>query len=669
MEGIVVLPQSLPLGFRFRPTDEELVNHYLKHKINGRCNSDVVVIAEVDVCKCEPWDLPDKSLIRSEDPEWFFFGPKDRKYPNGHRKNRATEAGYWKATGRDRTVRTRPPSAISIGMKKTLVFHRGRAPKGERTNWIMHEYRTVEPEFEQGGFVLYRLFRKPEEKISVVNAEEIEFSDFSPALTKSPNDITSQREDCFEEFSATLNQEIVVSTLDRVPKAMENSNESDCDGSITPYTVVRDSDIGNMKVDPSDDALNNLSPGFWQGDSDGFHCNSPTDYYLSYLSFDDTGGGMPLKVDDGDGESISEFLDAILFSSDEGVTACNPRILANSTEVPLDAELYDINHESPLEYISGTDLITGNNVEIEDLLLQQEPGLDSSCKFQDLTHPSSFCLQSLPHSYNNTGAQFGDYLMANVDFSHSHDLMGFGLSTHDSFQGNGMFESSEESNNLFGVHSNFETSHKDLFVNETSVGSVNNSTETGIKLMVPKMARHTHNQGNISHAEPRAMAAPTQGVAIRRIRLQKSIHAGSITSKHDKSSNIEESCNGKSDITEVGQNGELCDDEQISFSIRAVNVVPFGSSDDDDTASSVEVKQPSSCNSEASNASLGLTIKGTNNPPINPACLPLQKAPSAAFVDFGRVTLVVSSLLLVLCIGIAWISKYLTSKNDIYNSL
>jgi hypothetical protein len=87
--------------------------------------------------------------------EWYFFSLRDRKYPTGMRTNRATEAGYWKATGKDKDVVTTFSSSTNparrgaagmtprlIGMKKTLVFYLGRAPKGEKTNWIMHEYRS-----------------------------------------------------------------------------------------------------------------------------------------------------------------------------------------------------------------------------------------------------------------------------------------------------------------------------------------------------------------------------------------------------------------------------------------------------------------------------------------------------------------------------------------------
>ncbi|GMH10252.1 hypothetical protein Nepgr_012093 [Nepenthes gracilis] len=154
-------PVSLPPGFRFHPTDEELVAYYLKRKINGR-QIDLDIIPEVDLYKCEPWELPSKSLLPSKDPEWYFFSHRDRKYPNGSRTNRATKAGYWKATGKDRKVNSQ---MRAVGMKKTLVYYRGRAPHGSRTDWVMHEYRLDERECElasglQDAYALCRVFKK-----------------------------------------------------------------------------------------------------------------------------------------------------------------------------------------------------------------------------------------------------------------------------------------------------------------------------------------------------------------------------------------------------------------------------------------------------------------------------------------------------------------------------
>jgi hypothetical protein len=72
--------------------------------------------------------------------EWFFFSPRDRKYPNGARPNRAAGSGYWKATGTDKAILSTPASE-NIGVKKALVFYRGKPRKGVKTDWIMHEYR------------------------------------------------------------------------------------------------------------------------------------------------------------------------------------------------------------------------------------------------------------------------------------------------------------------------------------------------------------------------------------------------------------------------------------------------------------------------------------------------------------------------------------------------
>ncbi|XP_030508554.2 NAC domain-containing protein 2 [Cannabis sativa] len=140
-------PQSnLPPGFRFHPTDEELILHYLRKRINST-PLPVSIIAEVDIYKFDPWQLPEKALFGEK--EWYFFSPRDRKYPNGARPNRAAASGYWKATGTDKTIISSSLCSSSsyhqnIGVKKALVFYKGRPPKGVKTNWIMHEYRLAE---------------------------------------------------------------------------------------------------------------------------------------------------------------------------------------------------------------------------------------------------------------------------------------------------------------------------------------------------------------------------------------------------------------------------------------------------------------------------------------------------------------------------------------------
>ncbi|KAI3830810.1 hypothetical protein MKW92_052235 [Papaver armeniacum] len=129
---------DLPPGFRFHPTDEELITHYLSHKVLDT-NFNARAIGEVDLNKCEPWDLPWRAKLGEK--EWYFFCVRDRKYPTGLRTNRATEAGYWKATGKDKEIyrggKTLNEWVIcrvfqkTSGGKKTIVTGLGRYGGGE----------------------------------------------------------------------------------------------------------------------------------------------------------------------------------------------------------------------------------------------------------------------------------------------------------------------------------------------------------------------------------------------------------------------------------------------------------------------------------------------------------------------------------------------------------
>nr|QSD99849.1 NAC family transcription factor [Melilotus albus] len=189
-----IAASSMFPGFRFCPTDEELISYYLRKKLDGHEES-VQVISEVELCKYEPWDLPAKSFIQS-DNEWFFFSPRGRKYPNGSQSKRATDCGYWKATGKERNVKS---GSSVIGTKRTLVFHLGRAPKGERTEWIMHEYCVSDR--SPDSLVVCRLKRNTEFHMNDVS---------NRASSSQINPVHSHESDCAGQINPV------------------NSHESDC---------------------------------------------------------------------------------------------------------------------------------------------------------------------------------------------------------------------------------------------------------------------------------------------------------------------------------------------------------------------------------------------------------------------------------------------------------
>ncbi|KAL6543010.1 hypothetical protein OROHE_010530 [Orobanche hederae] len=127
-------------GFRFHPTDEELVGFYLTRKVERRPTS-IELIKQADIYKYDPWDLPKSGNVG--DKEWYFFCKRGRKYKNSIRPNRVTGSGFWKATGIDKPIYSSSGEGRGdcIGLKKSLVYYRGFAGKGTKTDWMMHEFR------------------------------------------------------------------------------------------------------------------------------------------------------------------------------------------------------------------------------------------------------------------------------------------------------------------------------------------------------------------------------------------------------------------------------------------------------------------------------------------------------------------------------------------------
>ncbi|KAH7443944.1 hypothetical protein KP509_02G057300 [Ceratopteris richardii] len=242
---------------------------------------DLDVIRDVDLNKLEPWDIHERCRIdATQQAEWYFFSHKDKKYPTGTRTNRATAAGFWKATGRDKAVHS---GYKRIGMRKTLVFYRGRAPHGQKTDWIMHEYRLEENTDLSGagisygsnedGWVVCRVFKK---RIHYTNSNQHSNKVRHDALATTFNyqqNVTSEEErsslvstpttmDCFTQEDETLTTDI--STTIKCKEEIDIFNDEYTHEQLAflhlpPLESPRsDEPLVRQRVDDSDDGCHTL---------------------------------------------------------------------------------------------------------------------------------------------------------------------------------------------------------------------------------------------------------------------------------------------------------------------------------------------------------------------------------------------------------------------------
>uniref|UniRef100_A0ACD6A609 Uncharacterized protein n=1 Tax=Avena sativa TaxID=4498 RepID=A0ACD6A609_AVESA len=234
-------------GFRFHPTEEELLEFYLKQQVTKKkqqVKAPFDIIPTVHLYRHDPWDLPALAAIASE-REWYFFVPRDgggrgKLQGAGGRPSRTTERGFWKATGSDRAVRCAADPKRLVGLKKTLVYYQGRAPRGSKTDWVMNEYRLPDAvvdggagKGEQQEVVLCKVYRKAvslkelEQRVAMEELARARSSSATPSQSHcsagSPDVSSSSASEVFHEAPAgsvgVKKEEVSVAAVAR-PAAM-----------------------------------------------------------------------------------------------------------------------------------------------------------------------------------------------------------------------------------------------------------------------------------------------------------------------------------------------------------------------------------------------------------------------------------------------------------------
>ncbi|KAI5652714.1 hypothetical protein M9H77_29901 [Catharanthus roseus] len=125
----------LPVGYRFAPTDEELIKYYLANKVFYK-PVPVKIIREIDA-----------TFLYMGDPyiekEWFFFVYKDEYFRGKIMRNRRVEdgEGFWQCIGGEEPICNSNGQVLAY--KIHLTYFSGPITNGKKTNWRMEEYRLL----------------------------------------------------------------------------------------------------------------------------------------------------------------------------------------------------------------------------------------------------------------------------------------------------------------------------------------------------------------------------------------------------------------------------------------------------------------------------------------------------------------------------------------------
>ncbi|KHG24245.1 NAC domain-containing 68 [Gossypium arboreum] len=128
---------KMPIGYRFRPTDEELVVHYLKRKALN-LPLPASVIPDFDVFQTDPWSLPGDV----KEKRYFFSNRYGNESNNKKRKRVVAGSGYWKPIGKEKTILASGTNQV-VGMRQALIFCERKPWTDTKPRWLLHQFRLV----------------------------------------------------------------------------------------------------------------------------------------------------------------------------------------------------------------------------------------------------------------------------------------------------------------------------------------------------------------------------------------------------------------------------------------------------------------------------------------------------------------------------------------------
>ncbi|KAJ4835764.1 hypothetical protein Tsubulata_005140 [Turnera subulata] len=174
---------AVPVGYKFMPTNEQLVGHYLYRKIMGTMSlMDGLIVGECDLYgEEEPWEIWQRLGARDQD-DLYLFTKLRSVCSGGSQKIRKVgrDGGNWHGE------KTGKPFAVEGGMTgyyKRFVY---RNPKSGQHNdsWLMMEY-SLTVEGHNSDYVLCRIRKKAgTNKGSTFDSDEGSGAESSSSLSK-----------------------------------------------------------------------------------------------------------------------------------------------------------------------------------------------------------------------------------------------------------------------------------------------------------------------------------------------------------------------------------------------------------------------------------------------------------------------------------------------------